>query len=152
MPATQVDFYVLAGSDPADRLRFACRLVEKAWLKQHRVRVQFDAGGELEAFDQMLWTFSDRSFVPHRRAGKPDDAPAPALAPVVIADGADADPADGDVLVNLASAAPASLDGWTRIAEIVDGDAGRRNLGRERYRAYRERGLTPATHEMRGEP
>ncbi len=152
MPATQVDFYVLAGSDPADRLRFACRLVEKAWLKQHRVRVQFDAGGELEAFDQMLWTFSDRSFVPHRRAGTPDDAPAPASPPVVIADGAEADPADGDVLVNLASAAPASLDGWARIAEIVDGDAGRRNLGRERYRAYRERGLTPATHEMRGEP
>jgi DNA polymerase-3 subunit chi len=152
MPGTQVDFYVLAGSDPADRLRFACRLVEKAWLKQHRVRVQFDAGGELETFDQMLWTFSDRSFVPHRRAGAPDDAPAPALPPVVIADGVEADAADGDVLVNLASAAPASLDGWTRIAEIVDADSGRRNLGRERYRAYRERGLTPATHEMRGEP
>ena len=152
MPATQVDFYVLAGSDPADRLRFACRLVEKAWLKRHRVRVQFDAGGELEAFDQLLWTFSDRSFVPHRRAGTPDDAPAPALPTVVIADRADADPADGDVLVNLASAAPASLDGWARIAEIIDADSGRRNLGRERYRAYRERGLAPATHEMRGEP
>jgi len=152
MPATQVDFYVLAGSDPANRLRFACRLVEKAWLKRHRVRVQFDAGGELEAFDQMLWTFSDRSFVPHRRAGAADDAPAPALPPVVIADGDDADPADGDVLVNLASVAPASPDAWARIAEIVDADGGRRNLGRERYRAYRERGLAPATHEMRGEP
>ncbi len=152
MPATQVDFYVLAGSDPAQRLRFACRLVEKAWLKRHRVRVQFDAGGELEAFDQLLWTFSDRSFVPHRRAGTPDDAQAPALPTVVIADRADADPADGDVLVNLASTAPASLDGWVRIAEIIDADAGRRNLGRERYRAYRECGLAPATHEMRGEP
>lgn len=152
MPATQVDFYVLAGSDPADRLRFACRLVEKAWLKRHRVRVQFDSGGDLEAFDQMLWTFSDRSFVPHRRAGAPDDTPSPALPPVVIADSAEADPADGDVLVNLASAAPASLDGWARIAEVVDADGGRRSLGRERYRAYRERGLEPATHEMRGEP
>jgi len=152
MPATQVDFYVLAGSDPADRLRFACRLVEKAWLKRHRVRVQFDAGGGLEAFDQMLWTFSDRSFVPHRRAGTADDAPAPALPPVVIADGGDADPADGDVLVNLASAVPAAVEDWVRIAEIVDADGGRRNLGRERFRAYRERGLEPATHEIRGEP
>lgn len=152
MPSTQVDFYVLAGSDPADRLRFACRLVEKAWLKRHRVRVQFDAAGDLEAFDQMLWTFSDRSFVPHRRAGTPDDTPSPALPPVVIADNADADPADGDVLVNLASAAPASVEEWARIAEVVDADSGRRNLGRERFRAYRERGLSPATHEMRGEP
>jgi DNA polymerase-3 subunit chi len=56
------------------------------------------------------------------------------------------------VLVNLSSAAPASVDGWARIAEIIDADAGRRNLGRDRYRAYRERGFTPATHEMRGEP
>jgi len=152
MPATQVDFYVLAGSDPADRLRFACRLVEKAWLKRHRVRVQFDAGGDLEAFDRMLWTFSDRSFVPHRRAGAPDDTPSPGLPPVVIADGADADPSDGDVLVNLASAAPAFLDGWARIAEVVDADGARRQRGRERFRAYRERGLEPATHEMRGEP
>lgn len=152
MTATQVDFYVLAGSDPAERLRFACRLVEKAWLKRHRVRVQFDAGGELEAFDRMLWTFSDRSFVPHRRAGEPDATPSPALPPVVIADSLAADPADGDVLVNLASTAPAATDGWARIAEVVDADSGRRGLGRERFRAYRERGLAPATHEMRGEP
>jgi DNA polymerase-3 subunit chi len=147
-----VDFYVLDGSDAAARLRFACRLVEKAWLKRHRVRVQLDPGGELEAFDQLLWTFSDRSFVPHRRAGAPDDAPAPALPPVVIADSPDADAADGDVLVNLASAPPPAAEAWTRIAEIVDGDAGRRQSGRERFRAYRERGLAPTTHEMRNEP
>lgn len=152
MAAPQVDFYVLAGSDPADRLRFACRLVEKAWLKRHRVRVQFDADGELEAFDQMLWTFSDRAFVPHRRAGAPDDAAAPAPPQVVIADSADADPADGDVLVNLASAAPQAIDGWARIAEVIDSDEGRRSRGRERFRAYRERGLAPATHDMKGEP
>ena len=152
MPAPQVDFYVLAGSDPAQRLRFACRLVEKAWLKRHRVRVQLDAGGDLEAFDQMLWTFSDRSFVPHRRAGAPDDAPSPALPPVVVADSASADAADGDVLVNLASALPAAVDGWARIAEVVDSDAGRRLLGREHYRAYRERGLEPVTHDMGDEP
>lgn len=152
MAVPQVDFYVLAGSDPAARLRFACRLVEKAWLKRHRVRVQFDAGGEMEAFDQLLWTFSDRSFVPHRRSGAPDDTPSPGLPPVVIADRADADPADGDVLVNLASAAPEATAGWARIAEVIDADDGRRSRGRERFRAYRERGIAPATHEMGSEP
>lgn len=148
MPAPQVDFYVLEGSDAGQRLRFACRLVEKAWLKRHRVRVQFDAGGELEAFDQLLWTFSDRSFVPHRRAGTPDDSPPPARPYVVLADGADADVADGDVLVNLSAKVPPDFGTWSRIAEVVDADAGRRGLGRERFRAYRERGLAPATHEM----
>ncbi len=79
MTAPRVDFYVLAGEDPGARLRFACRLVEKAWLKRNRVRVQFAPGGELEAFDQLLWTFSDRSFVPHRRAGSAEAVPPPAL-------------------------------------------------------------------------
>ncbi|MGH8203660.1 MAG: DNA polymerase III subunit chi, partial [Steroidobacteraceae bacterium] len=117
-----------------------------------RVRVQLEPGGELEAFDRLLWTFSDRSFVPHRRAGAPDDAAAPARPPVVIADNADADDADGDVLVNLAAGAPAAFGAWSRIAEIVDADAGRRSRGRERFRAYRDAGFEPATHEMRSEP
>lgn len=147
MPGPQVDFYVLPGDDPAARMRFACRLVEKAWLKRHRVRVQLEPGGELEAFDQMLWTFSDRAFVPHRRAGAADDAPSPAPAPVVLADTGEQDPADGDVLVNLASAQPAT-DGWSRIAEVIDGDGGRRASGRERWRAYRELGLEPRKHDM----
>jgi len=133
------------GTSPG--LRFACRLVEKAWLKRHRVRVQFEPGGDLEAFDRMLWTFSDRAFVPHRRAGTADEAPAPAPAAVVIADTDAADAADGDVLVNLAAAQPAIGD-WSRIAEVVDADASRRSRGRERYRAYREQGLEPQTHDM----
>jgi DNA polymerase-3 subunit chi len=151
VPAPQVDFYVLDGSDDAARLRFACRLVEKAWLKRHRVRVQLDPGGELEDFDQMLWTFSDRSFVPHRRVGQPDDVSSAAPPPVVVADTAVADTADGDVLVNLASTPPPGVEAWARIAEIVDRDEARRRLGRERFRAYRERGLAPATHEMSGQ-
>ncbi len=151
MSGPRVDFYVLSGSDPEARLRFACRLVEKAWLKRHRVRVQFDPGGELEAFDQLLWTFSDRSFVPHRRAGSPDDTTPPAPPAVVIADTADSDSADGDLVVNLAASVLPDLGRWERIAEVIDSDAGRRQRGRERFRAYRDRGVEPATHEMRSE-
>lgn len=151
MSAPRVDFYVLAGSDPAARLRFACRLVEKAWLKRHRVRVQFDPGGELDSFDQALWTFSDRSFVPHRRAGAEDPVPPPAPPPVVIADTAEADAGDGDLVVNLAAGVPPGFETYARIAEVVDADSGRRQRGRERFRFYRERGIEPETHEMRSE-
>jgi DNA polymerase-3 subunit chi len=146
-----VDFYVLAGSDPGARLRFACRLVEKAWLMRNCVRVQFDPGGELAAFDQMLWTFSDRSFVPHRRAGDSESIPSPALAPVVLAENADADASDGGLVVNLAADVPAGYESYARIAEVIDSDAGRRQRGRERFRFYRGRGIEPATHEMRSE-
>jgi DNA polymerase-3 subunit chi len=147
--APKVDFYVLPDRDREARLRFACRLAEKAWLKRHRVRVQLEPG-ELETFDQMLWTFADRSFLPHRRAGAADDVRGGAPPEVVIADSPDADAADGDVLVNLAAAQPAR-GSWARIAEVVDADDGRRRQGRERFRAYRDLGLAPETHEMGSE-
>jgi DNA polymerase-3 subunit chi len=146
-----VDFYVLEGSDPRARLRFACRLVEKAWLQKNRVRVQFDPGAEIGTFDELLWTFSDRSFVPHRRAGETGSAPSPALPPVVLADTAEADASDGGLVVNLGSDVPAGFEAYARIAEVVDADAARRQRGRERFRFYRERGIAPATHEMRSE-
>lgn len=151
MTAPRVDFYVLASHEPAARLRFACRLVEKAWKKRHRVRVQFDPGGEPEAFDDLLWTHADRSFVPHHRLGAGDPLPDGAPAPVVIADSEDADAGDGDLVVNLAQSLPPRFDQFERVAEIVDADEARRRRGRERFRLYRERGIDPATHDMKDE-
>lgn len=148
MTAPRVDFYVLASDEPGARLRFACRLVEKAWLRNHRVRVQLDPGGDLDAFDEMLWTHSDRSFIPHQRLGADDSAPAPAPAPVVLADAPDPDPGDGDLIVNLAAGVPAGYERFQRIAEVIDADHARRRSGRERYRRYRDSGIQPETHEM----
>ncbi len=147
MPMPRVDFYVLASADPAARLRFACRLVEKAWLREHRVRVQLDPGGDGAAFDDLLWTFADRSFVPHERLAA-DGGPPGQAAPVVIADGDDKGPTDRDMLVNLAASVPAGYQGYARVAEIVDADDQRRKSGRERFRFYREQGIEPQTHEM----
>lgn len=151
MTSPRVDFYVLASHEPAARLRFACRLVEKAWKKRHRVRVQFDPGGELEAFDDLLWTHADRSFVPHHRLGAGEPLPASTPAPVIIADSDDADAGDGDLIVNLAQSLPPCFDRFGRIAEIVDADDTRRRRGRERFRLYRERGIDPVTHDMKDE-
>lgn len=152
MPAPRVDFYVLPSDNSSVRLRFACRLVEKAWLRGHRVRVQLDPGGELEVFDEMLWTFADRSFVPHHRLGYGESTPEPALAPVVIADGDGPDAGDGDLVVNLAAALPPGFERYGRVAEVVDAEDSRRRQGRERFRQYRERGAEMHTHDMKDEP
>jgi DNA polymerase-3 subunit chi len=68
----------------------------------------------------------------------------------VIADSDAPDVADGDVIVNLAATQPATGK-WSRIAEVIDADARRRSMGRERFRAYREQGLDPQTHDMKDE-
>ena len=146
MAAPRVDFYVLTGSDPGARLRFACRLVEKAWLMRNRVRVQFDAGGELAAFDQMLWTFSDRSFVPHRRAGDPESVPSAALPPVVLADTADAD-ASAAAWSSISRCGARRFEGSSASRSRRFGSR-RRQRGRERLGSIAKR-IEPATTEMR---
>jgi DNA polymerase III subunit chi len=57
-------------------------------------------------------------------------------------------PFTGEVLVNLSSSLPANVDSYARVAEIIDADDARRSLGRERFRAYRERGIMPETHSL----
>jgi DNA polymerase III subunit chi len=53
-----------------------------------------------------------------------------------------------DLLVNLAQRLPSQLQGYTRIAEIIDADEERRRLGRERFKAYRDLKLTLETHQI----
>jgi DNA polymerase IIIc chi subunit len=43
---------------------------------------------------------------------------------------------------------PARLERFARIAEIIDADAERRRLGRERFKAYRELQLPLETHQL----
>ena len=139
---SRVDFYVLDSSAVKQRWLFACRLVEKAYLNDLRVVIladPADAGG----LDDLLWTFSERSFVPHELCV---DGRADAASPVHLAVDADTAPA-ADLLVNLSGRLPPRLERFASIAEIVDADAEWRRLGRERFKSYREQKLTLNTHQ-----
>lgn len=148
--APSVDFYVLASTDAKERLRLACRLTEKAYLSAARVLVWSDDAAELSSFDDLLWTFADRSFVPHetyREAGQWGEVPVLLSGP--------SDPAPGqsfEVLLNLGAVLPPCAAQAERILEIIDADETRRQAGRARFRSYRERGLSPQTHHIGGEP
>ena len=141
-----VDFYVLDEVSPRARLRTACRVVEKAYLAGHKVLVWHTELEELREFDELLWTFGDGSFVPHEPlAANGFDA-----APVLLSMGTPP-PFPVDVLVNLAADVPACAEKAQRVAEFIDGDPGRRQAGRTRFRVYKERGVTPNTHNLRGD-
>jgi DNA polymerase-3 subunit chi len=141
----RVDFYVLKSSTVKQRFTFACRLTEKAYLRDLHVVLLCDAAADVEALDQLLWTFSERSFVPHDRG--PAEPSAAAAAPVQLTP--DLDGIDGaDLLVNLSGRLPARLERFQRIAEVIDADDERRRLGRERFKAYRELKLPVETHQL----
>src|SRR5471032_2467992 len=102
--APKVDFYVLPGSEPRERLKFACRIAEKAYLADQRVFVWLDDAVELKVFDELLWTFADRSFVPHEIFS---DARQWQDTPVLL--GCEAQPQQPfDLLLNLGNAVPSA--------------------------------------------
>lgn len=156
----RVDFYVIEGSAATARLRLACRLAEKACLASQRTLIWHTDRAELEALDELLWTFADGSFVPHEwltSNPSPEHSDSQrglsetsAEAPVLLSAGTP--PAAAfDFVINLAADAPPFAHLTRRIAEIVDGDEARRRAGRVRFKAYRELGIEPGTHTLRGE-
>lgn len=142
----RVDFYVIEQAAPAARLKVACRLAEKAYLASQCALIWHTDRAELEALDELLWTFADGSFVPHDWLTSNAAPEAPVLLSAGIA------PREAlDFVVNLAAEPPPFLHLSRRVAEIIDGDEGRRRAGRMRFKAYRELGVIPATHALRPE-
>jgi DNA polymerase III subunit chi len=140
----RADFYVLEGSDSRQRWRFACQEIEKAFHAGERVLVWLDNDAEVAAFDDLLWTFADRSFIPHEAIGAESDWDE---TPVLLSAAREPGTAP-QVIVNLATGAPPGLERATRIVEIVDADAARRQAGRQRFKHYRSLGIEPTTHKM----
>jgi DNA polymerase-3 subunit chi len=144
--APRIDFYVLEGADERARLVYACRVIEKAFLQDLTVCVSLGTAADAEAFDALLWTFADRSFVPHERARDASAAAAaPPGSPVWVGCRI---PVAAELLVNLAPEVPEFYAGYARVAEFVDGEPERRDAGRRRFAFYRERGHAPETHKL----
>jgi DNA polymerase-3 subunit chi len=142
----RVDFYILDESSATARLKLACRLAEKAYLAAQTALVWHTDPEELKVFDDMLWTFMDGSFVPHEMltaSASTDETP------VLLSSGT-APSADVDIIINLAPDVPGCLSRTRRVAEIIDGDDSRRRAGRARFKAYRDLGIQPASHNIRG--
>ncbi|MCP5141642.1 MAG: DNA polymerase III subunit chi [Gammaproteobacteria bacterium] len=140
---SQVTFYILAQDSVTHRHRFACRLAEKAYEQGKKVYVVAADAREAALLDDLLWTWNDGAFLPHLPArdatddtpihvGSPQDRPIPA-----------------DVLLTLAPITPAYFPEYERVAEIIDQEPTRLQEGRARFRAYRDAGIEPETHQLK---
>lgn len=141
----RVDFYVLKSTDAKQRWAFVCRLTEKAYLRDLGIVIVNDTLADARALDDLLWTFNERSFIPHKLyMGEQSLDPAtkvyvtalPTAAPRV------------DLLVNLTARLPENWEHYPRIAEIIDADPEQRRLGRERFKSYRDLKVALETHQL----
>ena len=139
----QIDFYVLQEQSPGGRFKLACRIVEKAYRLGHRVYVRTGNSDDTNVLDDLLWTFSQNSFVPHQLSTESDSRDSL----VVIGEHPPAT-TGADVVISVADDPVSDFTAYPRIVEIVGCEDNEKTSGRNRFRYYRERGVEPNTHRI----
>lgn len=138
---TRIEFYVLPGDQPDERLKTACKLALKAWRQGLSVFLRGQDAQQCLALDELLWQFRADAFVPHSLYSEDP------LAPVVI--GLNESPASANgLLLNLADDISPHLSQFQRIIEIIDQQPERLAAGRENFRSYRQHGYDPRRVEL----
>ncbi len=139
---TRIDFYLLADTSNEQRYIFACRLAQKASKQGHRVYIHTESAEQSQTLDDLLWSFSPTSFVPHTAVANECKNN-----PVYI--NHSGDPLDiHDVVINLSSQTPDCFARFERLAELVNQDNDIKVAGRERFKFYKSRGYPLHTHKM----
>jgi DNA polymerase-3 subunit chi len=137
---TRVDFYVLADADFDAKFRFTCRLAYRANRIGNYVQVRTASRAASEALDKLMWSYPENHFVPHAVAS---DSKNSAL---TLIGNEEPPPSADQVLINLADDVPNFFGRYERVVEVVI--QSEKELGRDRYRHYRDRGYPLQYHEL----
>ncbi|MDP6875203.1 MAG: DNA polymerase III subunit chi [Alphaproteobacteria bacterium] len=131
---TQVGFYHLLHW-PLERA--LPKLLEKALEQGHRAIVLAGSKERVEDLNGVLWTYEERSWLPHGSAGDGD----PAEQPIFLTSD-DENPNGADVLVSVDGRAPASTEGFARVIDMFDGgNEAMLAAARQRWRGYLDQGF-----------
>jgi DNA polymerase-3 subunit chi len=117
-----------------------CRWTERLYLERKRVRIVVDSMAAAQLIDQLLWTFSQSSFIPHAIL---TSGPVPAEEPVVITPGRF--PLEDFHAVVCDSEVDLEFMGRfeTAVHFILDDDPERKQQSRRLWLRARESGLNP---------
>lgn len=143
MSPIRVDFYLLGSDQPDARGLIACRLLEKAYIRGHRIYVHCSNQHDAELLDDLLWTFKDDSFIPHNLQGEGPEPPPP------VQIGYGKEPRGfNDILLNLAAEIPVFHNRFKRIMELVSNREEEKEQSRIHYKEYRAKGYELHTHNI----
>lgn len=139
----QVDFYVLDTPSAQRAWLHVCHLVEKAYQDQQKVYLHVNTPADAERLDALLWTYKEDSFLPHQIYQETDYPP-----PIQIGTGNP--PSDQqDLLINLNQQIPGFYTQFKRVIEIIYTDTNIQQLGRERFKQYRDQGCQINTYKIK---
>lgn len=138
----RVDFYKLDSQNRSGISRFCCKLADKVFRLGNPVFVKTRDEAETRLLDELMWTFSDNSFLAHAIQGDTSEQDAPVVIGHHAADRA------AYLLINLSDELPEDSHNYERIAEIINTDPQTLQSGRARYGAYRKDGYPLHFHEI----
>lgn len=147
---TRVDFYLLSEQTEQARWLFACRLCAKAYQKKHKIYIHMASETAAQEMDQLLWSYSEESFVPHSvipsevRDLHPKIRSQSRRSLVTL--GMTTEPPD--VLINLTPTVPDFFNQFARIIEIIPKEPTQIEQGRKHFRFYREQGCQLESHKQ----
>ncbi|HEY0963489.1 MAG TPA: DNA polymerase III subunit chi [Pseudomonadales bacterium] len=139
----KANFYLLKQTDVHACRLLACRLAEQQSKQGQRVCILADTPDDARQLDELLWSFTPESFVPHALA----DDPAAATLPVVVAHGTEA-PAGTTCILNLGSDAPRNQPSLNAIAEFVANEDEAKARSRARWNLYKQLGYELQHHQL----
>ena len=138
---TRVDFYIHDSLSQLAQNVLMCRITEKAWKKNHEIFVRCLNEKSVKEMDDLLWSFSAESFVPHERQSENHTAP------VIIGDRL-SQAIKSDLLINLGEDVPTTVSKFQRVVEPTGYDESSRNSARVKYKYYQDRGFPIFTHKI----
>ncbi len=139
---TRIDFYLLPDNTIEQQNLFACRLAQKASKQGLRGYIYTASEEHSKILDDLLWSFSSTSFVPHTM-----DADEAINNPIYI--NHSGDPLDiHGVLINLTPKTPDCFTRFERFAELLNQNDAVKQAGRERFKFYKNRGYPLQTHKL----
>jgi DNA polymerase-3 subunit chi len=138
----RIDFYKLNGQSRTSVNRFCCQLADKVVKMGNPVFVRTKDEAETRLMDDIMWTFSDSSFLPHTIIGETDERDTP----VIIGHH---DPTTARyLLINLSDELPEDPQKYQRIAEIINDTPQTLQKGRARYASYKNQAYPLHYHEI----
>lgn len=128
---TRIEFYILFGSHREDKLAYAQRLALQSLARRRSVHIHtacaMDTAALISEFQHLENT--DSLTIDHK--GEPE--------------------ADLDMLINLAAEVPYFFSRFETTCEVVQDEIRAREMARERYRFYQERGYPLSHREIQPE-
>ncbi len=161
---THISFYILNGQVQRDLSELVCQLTEKAYNLHHLIYINSASIEQALYLDELLWTFKAESFIPHinlsvqeqqhesqqeQQQGSSLDFEHSVIIDVKNEVSSHFNPLKKqEVLINLSPEVPLFFSRFHRVLEVVNNSDEEKQLARQRYKFYKDRGYEITTHNL----